>query len=355
MGNMNDRLEDPVTWKETEVGEGNDLRFGVSSMQGWRASMEDSHNVICSLPGLPYVSLFGVYDGHGGSLTSSYISKNLPTIFMNRKETRAYIKLSPTERDDVKGVKLMKDALVSSFIEIDEALLKCKAQQQKEIAEGRSENTKIERSGSTCVVVLVTPCHILCANAGDSRACFKRGGRTIPLSFDHKPINAPELSRIKNAGGNVSLRRIDGDLAVSRGLGDFQFKNRTDLPPEKQKVSCIPDVTIYPRNKKYDEFILLACDGIWDVVSNEECVEMVQDIFDEGENDLGKASEEILDLCLGKYSRDNMTIIIVTMPALKIGVGTGVDARRKGREAYEETSGTPFIQAQVLPAIQTRS
>lgn len=92
-----------------------------------------------------------------------------------------------------------------------------------------------ERSGCTAVAVVVTPTHIVTANAGDSRACLSRGGKNVELSYDHKPYNEGERSRIERAGGMVSMKRVDGELAVSRALGDFQFKN-VKLPPQDCKV-----------------------------------------------------------------------------------------------------------------------
>lgn len=93
-----------------------------------------------------------------------------------------------------------------------------------------------ERSGCTAVAVMLTPTHIVTANAGDSRALLSRGGANVELSFDHKPGNAGETARIVAAGGVVSFKRVDGELAVSRALGDFQYKDK-DLSPEKCKVS----------------------------------------------------------------------------------------------------------------------
>jgi len=344
MGNVPDRLDVPVTEKETDTGEANGLHFGVSSMQGWRTGMEDSHCLQGSLPGLPDVSFFGIYDGHGGAFTANYIGSNLMRVFMNQKHFRKYASLRPAERDDVPGIKLLKNALTSAFVDMDIELRK--VQYAMSNRESVDDMKKEERSGSTCVVVVVTPKHLVCANAGDSRACFQRNGKALPLSFDHKPGNCAELSRIKNAGGTVSLRRVDGDLAVSRGLGDFQYKNRQDLPPEKQKVSCVPDIIIYPRNESQDEFIVLACDGIWDVASNEDCISMIQDILNEGEKNLGLACEEIIDLCLRKDSRDNMSIIIATCPNVRIGEGNGIEGRRATQRINASKGGAQKLTSQ---------
>ena len=172
-------------------------------------------------------------------------------------------------------------------------------------------------SGTTACVVLVTPDWIVCANAGDSRSvCSKSGNRAVPLSYDHKPDDEEEERRIRAAGGYVAGGRVEGDLAVSRGLGDFRFKSmvtvcagahsatnnnneqgsggdRVTMAPGEQKVSSIPDIIVQNRNAEHDEFIIVACDGIWDVQSNNEFITEVAGLFQEGESDLGLLCEEV--------------------------------------------------------------
>jgi serine/threonine protein phosphatase PrpC len=186
-----------------------------------------------------------------------------------------------------------------------------------------------EDSGTTAVAVMLTPQYIICANAGDSRSVYsKQGNCAIPLSYDHKPDDEEEERRIVEAGGFVRVGRVDGDLAVSRGLGDFRFKeyqlyqsmgttvvadmphltapngsrrdgggfgqHPTDIPhPEDQKVNPIPDVIIQKRDHELDEFIVIACDGIFDVQSNQECISLTANIFEDGEHDLGLLCEEV--------------------------------------------------------------
>ncbi len=177
-------------------------------------------------------------------------------------------------------------------------------------------------AGTTAVVVLLTPKWIVCANAGDSRAVYSRSGhRSVPLSYDHKPSDEAEERRIRNAGGYVAGGRVEADLAVSRGLGDFRFKELNvvasgacgerrevgkggaslrggvdDAPmmrPSDQKVSPFPDIIVQNRDPKEDEFVVLACDGIWDVQTNQDCVKMVAKIFADGESDMGLVCEEV--------------------------------------------------------------
>lgn len=85
-------------------------------------------------------------------------------------------------------------------------------------------------------------------------------GRAKPLSFDHKPQNEGEKARICAAGGFVDFGRVNGNLALSRAIGDFEFKKSADLPPEQQIVTAFPDVTVHDIGDD-DEFLVIACDG----------------------------------------------------------------------------------------------
>merc|ERR1712194_215219 len=97
-------------------------------------------------------------------------------------------------------------------------------------------------------------------------------------------------------------------------LNDSMESKPLEFPPGEQKVSPIPDVTIHLRNHDQDEYVVVACDGIWDVVSNQQCISELDEImYTEGERDLGLVSEEILDTCLRYGSKDNMTAIVVQL------------------------------------------
>ena len=92
--------------------------------------------------------------------------------------------------------------------------------------------------------------------------------------MDHKPYCEAEKNRIEAAGGAVLMQRVNGCLAVSRALGDFDYKAQAKLPPAQQLVSPEPEVDILERCEE-DQFVLLACDGVWDVLENEEAVELI--------------------------------------------------------------------------------
>ena len=97
-------------------------------------------------------------------------------------------------------------------------------------------------TGTTACVVLITKDTIYCANSGDSRAVLCRDSKAVELSHDHKPQNDEELSRIESSGHFVEDDRVDGNLALSRAIGDFQYKDKPQLLAEKQAVTCHPDI-----------------------------------------------------------------------------------------------------------------
>jgi len=117
---------------------------------------------------------------------------------------------------------------------------------------------------------------IICANAGDSRAVLAQNGKAVPLSFDHKPDDPKEKRRIQGLGYQVTEGRVDGNLAVSRALGDHRYGNA---------VASYPDVTIRYRDLDKDDYIILACDGIWDCLSNDQCVRKIHTEIGKYKND----------------------------------------------------------------------
>ena len=354
---------EPVKTKETERGsmeslnsspEQHPITFAVSSMQGWRATMEDTHILESSLKlkeELKDHAFFAVFDGHGGYFTSQYVSANFTRIFTNRQEWKKYLKLSKSSRSEVPGIQLLKDALSNAFLDMDNELERIYVDQLSKLdlsavrkrgmrrnsqtsEDARDESDSIEekkmmnkllldRSGTTAVAVLLTPTHIICSNAGDSRAILCRDGMALPLSFDHKPVNPTEISRVHAAGGFVKMKRIDGDLAVSRGFGDFRYKLNGNATVNTQKVIAVPELIVFPRNDEKDEFLILGCDGIWDVVDNLTCAEIVKCKLKEGKTDLGQICEEMLDECLDRESKDNMTICMVALPGCELKFNEG--------------------------------
>jgi len=253
-------------------------------MQGWRLEMEDAH-IAQEIPSKPDHVFVAVFDGHGGAGAAKYAEEKMIPIVEATDEWNAYLAGGATD------MKLLGDALKRAFVRIDEAM---KVQQDSTMGKDGADT-----SGCTSVTAMITPTHIICANAGDSRCCMGQAGTFYPMSEDHKPYDALERERIEAAGGTVQWKRVDGDLAVSRALGDFQYKQRSDLPPEQQKVSCEPDIKWWER-KPTDEVLLLACDGLWDVMSNQEAIDAIRAIFATGESNAQLVAEEMIDLALEK-------------------------------------------------------
>ena len=114
------------------------------------------------------------------------------------------------------------------------------------------------------------------ANAGDSRCVLGRGGKAVPLSYDHKPENEEETERIYKAGSTIVEGRVDGNLNLSRSLGDLKYKVKKHLKPEEQPITANPDLKLVDIQAD-DDFIIMGCDGIWETKSNEEMVEYIYD------------------------------------------------------------------------------
>ncbi|KAL7484845.1 hypothetical protein ACHAW6_010461, partial [Cyclotella cf. meneghiniana] len=133
-------------------------------------------------------------------------------------------------------------------------------------------------AGCTSVVAVIVQNTLVVANAGDSRAVLCRaGGLAEPLSFDHKPLQKREMNRITKAGGFVNqFGRVNGNLNLSRSIGDLKYKQVPGIAPADQMITAEPDI-ISTTLRPGDEFIVLGCDGIWDCLSNEECVKYVRD------------------------------------------------------------------------------
>jgi serine/threonine protein phosphatase PrpC len=133
----------------------------------------------------------------------------------------------------------------------------------------------LDSIGCTANVILIDDMKKLyIANAGDSRCVLGRAGKAVPLSFDHKPDNQEEKERIEKAGSIIQEGRVDGNLNLSRSLGDLKYKVNKNLKPEEHPVTANPDVKIEALTGDED-FIIMGCDGIWETKTNEEMVEFV--------------------------------------------------------------------------------
>eukprot|EP01065_Artemidia_motanka_P014504 TRINITY_DN18421_c5_g1_i1.p1 TRINITY_DN18421_c5_g1~~TRINITY_DN18421_c5_g1_i1.p1 ORF type:complete len:298 (+),score=72.25 TRINITY_DN18421_c5_g1_i1:136-1029(+) len=284
---MGDTLTKPVTDKYSQQFENQRYRVGASGMQGWRRGMEDAHTTALSLsPEAPECAFYAVYDGHCGQNIARYCGEHV-----HRRVVR-----SPHFVQ-----KEYQQAMVEGFLGTDEDLM--------------ASELKNDGSGCTAVACLVTgDGQIICANAGDSRCVLCRGGKAVAMSSDHKPTLESELRRIQKAGSFVTQGRVNGNLALSRAIGDFDFKQNKSIAAEDQAISAKPDV-VTKQLQKEDEFVVLACDGIWDVMSNEDVIEFVRKEIAVCQADLALVCEKTFDRCLAPSAPglgcDNMTMVVV--------------------------------------------
>ena len=281
---------------KTDGKEGGGLSAGLATMQGKRQSQEDAHIVNVQLQNKPwYVS--AVFDGHGGPQTSAFLETNL-VIELNKKIT------SKTTEEDLKAV------LPATYIALDTQL-----------------RTKSNNSGSTAIVVIVTPAKIIVANLGDSRAIGVKDGAVVWATNDHKPDSQEERDRITKAGHTVSDSRVNGNLALSRAFGDFTWKKEGG-PPDEQAVSVIPVIELYERTAV--DHIILGCDGVWDELENDHVAVFVNA---NKEVDSVKLADDIIDNSLILGSTDNISAIVVKVgsEATKATSGGGKKHSRKSR------------------------
>uniref|UniRef100_M4D009 protein-serine/threonine phosphatase n=1 Tax=Brassica campestris TaxID=3711 RepID=M4D009_BRACM len=244
--------------------------YGYASSAGKRSSMEDFFETrIDGIDG-EIVGLFGVFDGHGGAAAAEYLKRHL---FSN-------LITHPNFISDTKS------AIADAYNHTDSELLK-------------SENNHTIDAGSTASTAILVRDRLLVANVGDSRAVICRAGTAFAVSRDHKPDQSDERERIENAGGFVMWAgtwRVGGVLAVSRSFGDRLLKEYVIADPEIQEEKIDDSL----------EFLILASDGLWDVFSNEEAVEVVKEVEDPEES-----TKKLVGEAIKRGSADNITCVVV--------------------------------------------
>lgn len=333
---MGSYLSTPKTEKETEFGTGKDVTYGMSGMQGWRRTMEDAHVASVKLGGNEDMAFFGVFDGHGGAEVAKFCAKHMAQEFLATEEFKnadypgalkqVFHQIDRLLRDETYAgeiAQLMfgnKDGESEGEGE-DSAMWERIKQLKQLVIEQEGEGSYIQ-AGCTAVVALKHGNTLFVANAGDSRGVLCRGGKAVALSEDHKPTQDTERARILAAGGYVSdmggVARVNGNLNLSRAIGDLKYKTNKSLPPDQQIITAQPDVRVFELTKE-DRFFILACDGVWDVMTNQEAVNFVAEGLDK-KLDAQDVCSSLIDECLAADPKqaygigcDNMTCIVVQL------------------------------------------
>lgn len=373
---MGSILDKPVTEKRTDEGSSERMRWAAVDMQGWRQDMEDEHIAVADL-GEEFAScgLYCVFDGHGGKAVSGFCKRNFTEEFRRhtldvgkskfgknkskKRQCGVHMEASDFEgvfkstfhgmdtmlRDpaNAKGLARMVGKVPGGAIADLKRVLstaqhkyqrgELSLPEQQEMKENIVRLQKFEQAekgedfvadnvGCTAISVLVRKTDIIAANAGDSRAVLCRGGNAVELSFDHKPSQDVEKTRIEAAGGyledSTGGARVNGNLNLSRAVGDLEYKKRDDLKAEEQIICSTPDVLIEQLTPD-DEFIVLACDGIWDVMTNQQVCDFVRPRLQQKKDEV-EVGIELLDNCITPDPKltdglgtDNMTVVVVKL------------------------------------------
>ena len=256
--------------------------------------MEDAHATVLQLDEQRWSrwAYFGIFDGHAGYRTAVKSADKLHHRILSSmnslvQDAKASVPLTSSQLDYPKFEMTIKDA----YFKFD--------QEWRE--ENRHHNPD-DKSGSTAISCLIDPERVYFLNVGDSRGILvSTEGRVLLATKDHKPSDQAERQRIQEAGGTVLIQRVNGSLAVSRALGDFEYKNNQNRRPDQQLVSPEPEISFFSRTKSDESaaFIVLACDGIWDVMSNEELAAYILGRM-HVTDDLSEIANNVLDMCLFK-------------------------------------------------------
>lgn len=177
-------------------------------------------------------------------------------------------------------------------------------------------------TGCTACSALITPTEIYVANAGDSRAVIglKKGDgkyEALAMSEDHKPDNEGEKKRIEEAGGFVEDNRVRGILALSRSIGDLEYKVKGENKDyKKDMITADPEIRIQKIEANV-AFLIIACDGIWDCLDNQQAVDKVGELIAKKPK-LSQVVEDVFESIIatdvsssGGIGCDNMTAVIV--------------------------------------------
>jgi hypothetical protein len=232
------------------------------------------------------INLYAVFDGHGGKAVSKYLKDNLPLFFTKKFDKNIFAK-----------PEKFSNYVNKVYDSIQENLKK-------------NHPRAANYCGSTACVSIINKedkkKYLWMINVGDSRGVLcNKDGEAVPLTTDHKPNLSVEKERIEKLGGKITFDGVDWrvkSLSLSRAFGD---------------LDCCPYVTHLPNIYRYklsikDKFIIIACDGLWDVLSNDEAVNYVKELQNKNFN--GNYAKELSNYAYAKGSMDNITTIIYMFP-----------------------------------------
>ena len=303
-------------------------------MQGWRKRQEDAHISAISLGDKKDLDVFGVFDGHGGKEISKFVSNHFTEELRVNKNVSTNMSLA------LKETFIKMDEIMQTPESIEEIKKYARISKEEDDIQSKNEpqNSQMQlitqlmgqkdpdsndifmHTGCTACVMSIdeTNKKLYFANAGDSRVVMCRNGLAEPQSEDHKPEMESEKKRIYKAEGWISDGRVKGNLNLTRGFGDLEYKQNKNLKPEEQMITANPDIKVVDFTNDMD-FVIIGCDGIWDCLKNQEACDFVKERLKKNPDiKISKIIEEMLDSIVAKdlyndtgVGCDNMTCIVI--------------------------------------------
>jgi len=276
----------------TELAGGNG-RVGFCVHQGPRANMEDAVDAIHNFAREKNLEFYAVYDGHSGPQAVEFVKKRLPSILLSQK---------PDFGDRASLEKAFSDAFTICDDECMEHL-----QDSKPDLPNNESALYVLSSGCVGCVAIVRNSVVHVANLGDCRAVLCNGGEMEQLTVDHGPsVNEAERVRLVAMGVDVSSDGyLHGRIGVSRAFGDWAWHQE-----EKCKgLICDPDIFL-AEVKEDTEFLLLACDGVFEKLSTKEAGLIVRRKL-RATGDAKAAAEALVEMALKSNGSDNLSAIVV--------------------------------------------
>ncbi|XWS70783.1 hypothetical protein CRYUN_Cryun03dG0078800 [Craigia yunnanensis] len=266
------------------------LRSGEWSDIGGRPYMEDTHiciadlakNFGCNLMSEEAVSFYGVFDGHEGKDASHFVRDHLPRVIVEGADF-------PLE---------LEKAVTRSFMETDAAFAKS-CSLESALA-----------SGTTALTAMIFGRSLLVANAGDSRAVLSQRGTAIEMSKDHRPCCMKEKRRIESLGGFIDDGYLNGQLGVTRALGDWHLEGMKEMGERIGPLSAEPELKMITLTNE-DEFLIIGSDGIWDVFTSQNAIDFARRQLQE-HNDVKLCCKEIVEEAIKRGATDNLTVVLVS-------------------------------------------
>uniref|UniRef100_A0A914DS40 PPM-type phosphatase domain-containing protein n=1 Tax=Acrobeloides nanus TaxID=290746 RepID=A0A914DS40_9BILA len=270
--------------------------FSYCAAQGFLPYQEDRMHYMHD-PANGNLSIFSIFDGHGGQFVSEYLEKH----FSRRIRERLIFK-SPIRKLSTNSCSGLDEryieAIVTEVHKIDDQI-------------SMLDPYKTSYTGSTLIsAIFEQNRYLTVVNVGDSRAiACDKNGRVRPLSKDHKPSDTEERQRIENAGGFIQhygVDRVQGVLAISRAFGDTALKRAHVL-------TAHPDVVRIDLVKEPLKYLIVASDGFWDVFENQEAIDYANTFLKQNPNRWAHAASELVEAALARNTQDNVSVLFVRL------------------------------------------